>query len=959
MASGYVPTTPRLSALEGDTSHDNQTWSSSTTNTTIPTSQLAPAHWREEQEMLETARQLSLADHNSQQYRSHYDQMDRTVWNTSNWDPPVSSKSTSQHDRPSTPTATSDTPQNGPNPSSPHVASVDSSWSWAEVMQLQFAAEMSKILHPEGDTAVYIDPPPKKRDQGDLSYQRTVNHFQAPHVIPSIYLRELGSRKLEAMFAPTAQFRMKRRLGNAGYNVTQSPKIKYYLDWRVPVDGDEALVLLEGLTCTSGVLAWAKAQQHYKINKRFVQGQDDPALFEGWAKWQKMLYQETISQQAKVTPIKDQKSKKENKADKATESEDTEKKPSEKILNWDGELPRPPPVVEESHDTDDTSNVKQEDQSRKPAAVSAPLALVEPPQQEEYCPLRHRSAMERLLHAACGQDPCLDSAPKMWTYFAIAKYFECVENSKICSWITVWLSDPLNSNFIQANPEVTYRISIDIKSEYLVKTSFSILAAERALAIANEPNAPTNARPASVHRIKVENLDDDEKNRVDHAANNFFHRVTHFSVGLCDENMHWLETCPEFKKLLENEYRDSRQVDARDELVETLKIYVRCRINSILNRNFTTSMRDLETDIESVFGFYPLRNSFAAMYNVLPINARLLTRTFWRALQNEQWSPDHLTNYHSPDAEGQPVLARGESTEKIAVLHSELRATVDNYNVRVQVLNVPRPAVYPRPPELEPKSELKMEDEEVFDADWWNSDTRTTHVAPHLDPLSPPILETSTFNDFPFFQHVQKYLHNLCSQLINPPHLFQDGSRLPITLVDTLLCLDEDHEFKYLPLWAGGLDDGETGGVFEEADVPLLEAESGGFKGGAGIHTVGSAANSAASTDDSFSDVASTAAGTVVVASHRATEGAVTGASSDYDMVSESEGFGNMDDVWEEVERIGVARGEERQRKMMEDETDAGTEVGIESLDEDDNMKDDNANDEIDDDEEFADIEFE
>lgn len=950
MTSDYSPTDPKHSDLESRTSYDDQRWSPSPTNATTPTRQLAPTDFGEEQAMLERAQQLSLVD--------HHDHLSRMIW-----PPTTSPNSTSQHDRPSTPIATSNAIPHDPKSPSPPISTIDSSWSWAEVIQLQFAAEMSKIMDPEGDTAVYIDPPPKTRDQDDRSYQRKVNHFEAPHVICSRYLRELGSRKLEALFAPTAQFRTRRRLGNAGYNVTQSFQIKYYLDLRVPVEGDEALVLLEGLTCTSGVLAWAKAQKHYKINKRFVQGQDDPDIFEGWAKWQQLMPQQTTPQQAKVVRFDEEKVKEEKKADDPSDNEDTEKKPSEKILNWDGELPRPPPAVEESHDQDDTSTVMKEDPSHKLKAISMPQALVEPLQQEEYCPLRHRSAIERLLHAACGGDPCLDSAPKMWTYFAIAKYFECAENSKICSWIMVWLSDPLNSNFIQANPEVTYRIATDIKSEYLVKTSFSILAAERALAIANDPDAPTNARPASVHRIKVENLDDDEKNRVDHAANNFLQRITYISVGLCDENMHWLESCPEFKKLLENEYRDFRQVNARDELVETLKSYVRSRIRSILSRNYTNKVHDLENEIHSVVKFYPLRNSFAAIYNSLPINARLLTQTFWLALMAESWSPDSLSNFIEPL---QPVLGRGKSIENVGVLHSELRSIIDNYNTRVQVLNIPRPAVFPHKPETKPKFEVTIEDEEDPDTDWWNSDTRTTHVAPHLDPLSPPIVETSTFNDHLFFKQVQKYLVDLSRQLINPPHLFQDGSRLPIYLIDTLLCLDEDHEFKYLPLWAGGLDDGETGGVFEEADVPLLEAESGGFKGGAGIHTVGSAASSAASTDDSFSDVASSAAGTVVAASHRATEGAATGSSSDYDMVSESEGFGNMDEVWEEVERIGIVRGEERDKTMAEDETDAGTEVGtqmgVESMDEDEDMDDhddDENNDDGDDDEEFTDIEFE
>lgn len=70
-------------------------------------------------------------------------------------------------------------------------------------------------------------------------------------------------------------------------------------------------------------------------------------------------------------------------------------------------------------------------------------------------------------------------------------------------------------------------------------------------------------------------------------------------------------------------------------------------------------------------------------------------------------------------------------------------------------------------------------------------------------------------------------------------------------LCDTLLCLSDD-EYKFLPLWAGGADDG-TGGVFTE-DIP--SAERGPIGPGPGFHT-GSTANSVAFSD--FEHVGSSA----------------------------------------------------------------------------------------------------
>lgn len=45
----------------------------------------------------------------------------------------------------------------------------------------------------------------------------------------------------------------------------------------------------------------------------------------------------------------------------------------------------------------------------------------------EYCPIRHRAGIERLLRIIEGQDPRLDSAPKILTLSVLGKYFDCKE----------------------------------------------------------------------------------------------------------------------------------------------------------------------------------------------------------------------------------------------------------------------------------------------------------------------------------------------------------------------------------------------------------------------------------------------------------------------------------------------------------------------------------------------------
>ena len=63
-------------------------------------------------------------------------------------------------------------------------------------------------------------------------------------------------------------------------------------------------------------------------------------------------------------------------------------------------------------------------------------------------------------------------------------------------------------------------------------------------------------------------------------------------------------------------------------------------------------------------------------------------------------------------------------------------------------------------------------------------------------------------------KEVTRYVHNLAFQMLQPATCDFTADPLRVKLTNTLTCLNDD-EWKYLPLWAGGNDDG-TGGVFQE-----------------------------------------------------------------------------------------------------------------------------------------------
>lgn len=136
--------------------------------------------------------------------------------------------------------------------------------------------------------------------------------------------------------------------------------------------------------------------------------------------------------------------------------------------------------------------------------------------------------------------------------------------------------------------------------------------------------------------------------------------------------------------------------------------------------------------------------------------------------------------------------------------------------------------------------------------DDWHSDINATSssTSPRsvhftsIDEYGRPIREDRVDSNSPLFSlsdfldEVRRYLDRVSSNMLRRG---ADGEHDWSSTCDTLLCLSDD-EYKFLPLWAGGYDDG-TGGVFEN-HVPF--ADKGPAGPGPGFHT-GSTLNSVAS----------------------------------------------------------------------------------------------------------------
>ncbi|KIW90782.1 uncharacterized protein Z519_08565 [Cladophialophora bantiana CBS 173.52] len=448
--------------------------------------------------------------------------------------------------------------------------------------------EFTALADTAGDTAIYFGPPPQMPEQNDKDYHYIRQHFDRVHVVKSTNLRLMGDESKftdRNLLHPTESLHAESKLRKLGVlnkaEAAHGGKFKYYIDLRPPNEDEEAVILITDLTCTRGVLTWHLARHKYDLSPLAVQGHDEFGI------------------QPHADPLAKRLASSEN-------TGDADPSPS------------------------NTAKPKSNQSSDDKAAPPVPTAL-------DYSPLRHWSALERMLQAIQGNDPKLDSAPKVWTFFAIARYFGCATHERISGWIMTWLYAGNNSNFIQNNPEVAYRIGMGIRSADLIKDSFSILVGERALIEACgelNPDILTRRRQ-SVHGRKLELLDDDERNRIDHAASSFVKRIRQMVCSIC-KDMDFLHESPTYAILDNAVGQTPRGVEALKTTKNVIKDYIRWRVYHVLCQN-QGNFSNLESDPKSTLPFRTASSEdYGVVYGSLNQRMRQLTKTFWIALQHMQ-----------------------------------------------------------------------------------------------------------------------------------------------------------------------------------------------------------------------------------------------------------------------------------------------------------------------------------
>ncbi|ETN41970.1 uncharacterized protein HMPREF1541_03909 [Cyphellophora europaea CBS 101466] len=274
-------------------------------------------------------------------------------------------------------------------------------------------------------------------------------------------------------------------------------------------------------------------------------------------------------------------------------------------------------------------------------AREGPYKIGDLPLATEYCPLRHHSGLERLFNAMTGGDPKLDSAPKMWTYFALARYFGCAQSPQINKWILQWLQKTGNANFVQNNPEIGYRIGLACVWPDLTRDSFAVLVGEKALMdVCHQFVGQVANSDHSMHGRPLEILDDDERNRVGHAASSMVVRLRRVIDTMVLEP-DWLGESPAYQKLLQCAPRNDWEAQIVQVAQQAVVDFVKYRLKAIMIKALVGThdhLRPAGRETQLPHAKHSL--FFVDTYNNLPYLARPFTRSFWMAVAEIDFKKD-------------------------------------------------------------------------------------------------------------------------------------------------------------------------------------------------------------------------------------------------------------------------------------------------------------------------------
>ena len=456
----------------------------------------------------------------------------------------------------------------------------------------------------------------------------------------------------------------------------------------------------------------------------------------------------------------------------------------------------------------------------------------------EFSPIRQRSSIERVLNAIRGIDPKLDSAVKVFTTFAVARFFD-ITHSPLTDYIVRWLRAPPNTLFIEVLPEIALKIGDGLHCHDLIRDSFAILVGEEALA--NLSNKSDTSY--TIFGRKKNDVPETYRTRIEYASKSFTDRILQTFGNLVEPDMTWMETLPQFRRLFFD--HNTRELPLVKQTEAAFKASVRGAIYSVLWSDFRNAPK-FELGCDKGDSLYPW-TSQTEFWNRLKMAGRLMTTTFWTALKDfcafgsfgiatnlTTWSR-HIGVWDSELSKNKKeVLMQKYGIREIRYAYLDdlvTRCCMDPTSSLCPTTSClkpldDQPSIWMGSSPVKGNQALGLPEPSLT----WKIDRASEKSNEDRESL---IGKGSIEIDVDDLRHeIEAYISTICEQMLGPPDLSNREEPMRQVMTPTLVCLDEA-EWKYLPLYAGGLDD-ESGGVFND-DVPM--ADTGFSTAGPGVHT--------------------------------------------------------------------------------------------------------------------------
>ncbi|THV50320.1 hypothetical protein BGAL_0155g00060 [Botrytis galanthina] len=568
------------------------------------------------------------------------------------------------------------------------------------------AVEYSKSLLDEGDTLIYVSYP------GGITFYDFRGEPQ-PYKIyraSSDKLKALGSTKFSRMFEERPQYWARKRKGLL-HHLPES--IRYVLDLTPLEEGDEAVELVSELSCSAGIRNWYLSEKRCGVEKHLVAGDDEipgPAIVPAKTAEQFGLkvpvdgYIAFLSSQSRMnSPVNDKfvftslgravPKDDTSVCDKSVQDSNMQRAIKNSLE--DGHLFIGPsgsgPVGTAHHDSTEVAESKKK--------------------VLDYCPIRHRFGVENLLRIIQGKAPKLDSAPKVWTLFVLAKYYECT--SAVIDYITSWIMNGNDIKFLEVLPEASINIGLGLKSPMITRAAFSILVSEEALNVASRTFYGGLGKRAEYKYLRPrEELDEDLWNVIQHASQGFCDRVQKRITDLVDERMAWFLELPEYRKICKFEdycykKKDKSKKDEAiyerrktviQQLLVNLRRFVRGKIITCLNQGLevseitmaSLSQHEAQWEVHAASGNQSNEGPDPNyIYNGLGDRERVLLPHFWRRLRDVCWENDFESpklNLYNPQLirSGKSLVDR-DSMRLTTTSHLEIYVNDFNREVNLAV----------------------------------------------------------------------------------------------------------------------------------------------------------------------------------------------------------------------------------------------------------------------------------